>query len=61
MKFIKSVIHYLVSRFTMKCQRVLFWDKCNGMAVCLYTDKYGDEWLAQGKFGFRCNRKDEVA
>ena len=52
-----QMVRFLKSRFTMKYPRVLFWDRVNGKAVCLYTDCYGIEWMAQSKFGLRTKRK----
>ena len=52
------MIQWIKSRLTMKYQCVLFWDKVNGMAVCLYKDCFGDEYLAQNKFGFRVKREE---
>ena len=50
------VVRYL-SRLSMKnTGRCLFVDKVNGREVCLYTDKYGKEWMAQSKWEMRCAR-----
>jgi|Wag4MinimDraft_6_1082665.scaffolds.fasta_scaffold114268_1 hypothetical protein len=40
----------LVSRFTMKKVARLFRDCVSGDYVYLYTDKYGDEYLANSPF-----------
>ena len=55
-KALKNILESIISRFTMKYERSLFWDKVNGKAVNLYVDKFGDEWIAQSKFGFRIKR-----
>lgn len=44
------------SRITMRKVTSLFMDVVNGQVVNLYVDKYGIEWMAQSKFGFRCRR-----
>lgn len=44
------------SRITMRKVTSLFMDVVNGKVVNLYVDKYGIEWMAQSKFGFRCRR-----
>lgn len=49
---------YLVSVFTMKKQCVLFIDQVNGKEVYLWIDKYGAEYMAHSKFGFRVKRID---
>jgi hypothetical protein len=40
----------------MKYERVLFWDKVSGNCVNLYVDKFGVEWMATNKFGYRVKR-----
>ena len=51
------MIRWIKSRLSMKYHCVLFWDKINGKAVCLYVDYFGDEWMAQSKFGMRIKRE----
>ena len=54
---IHNVVVRFLSRLTMKnTGRCLFVDKVNGREVWLYLDKYGEEWLAQSKWGMRCER-----
>jgi hypothetical protein len=55
-KTLKSILESIVSRFTMKYERVLFWDKVSGNCVNLYVDKFGVEWMATNKFGYRVKR-----
>lgn len=55
-KALKNILKMVVSRFTMEFKEILFWDRVNGKAVCLYIDKFGTEWLAQSKFGYRVKR-----
>ena len=52
-----GIIRNLQSRFSMRKKSVLFWDIVNGRPVFRYVDKFGDEWLAQHKFGTRVKRK----
>lgn len=40
----------IISRLTMKRTRHLFIDKVDRKDVCLYEDKYGDEWMANYPF-----------
>ncbi len=42
----------IISRLTMKRTRHLFIDKVDGRDVCLYEDKYGQEWMANYPFWF---------
>ena len=49
----------IISRFTMHYVHSLFTDSVNGKPVNLYIDKYGTEWMAQSKLGFRTKRKEE--
>jgi hypothetical protein len=44
------------SRFSMRKVTSLFMDVVNGQVVNLYVDRYGIEWMAQSKYGFRCRR-----
>lgn len=37
----------------------LFTDAVNEIPVNLYIDRYGTEWMAQSKLGFRIKRKEE--
>ena len=54
---IDVVVVRFLSRLSMKnTGRCLFVDKVNGREVWLYTDKYGKEWMAQSKWGMRCER-----
>jgi hypothetical protein len=39
----------IISRLTMKRTKHLFTD-IDGNDVCLYEDKYGDEWMANFPF-----------
>lgn len=43
----------IVSRFTMKFVRKLFWDHIEQRWVNQYKDKYGNYWMANSKYGFR--------
>jgi len=42
------------SRLTMVQTGAGFWDPIGSIAVKRWRDCYGDEWLAGGRFGFRC-------
>lgn len=42
----RKIISYLTLRFV----EVRFYDCVSGKAVCLYRDKYGDEFLKDGRF-----------
>jgi hypothetical protein len=55
-----EIFKKIKSRITMKEIKTLFWDKHNGMAVNLYVDCYGVEWMAQkkGLLSFRCKRNN---
>lgn len=55
-KALKNISEAIVSRLTMKYERVLFWDKVSGNCVNLYVDKFGVEWMAMNKFGYRVKR-----
>ncbi len=47
----------LISRFTMKCKGHRFDDMVSGKGVYLYSDKYGNMYLANYTFypwSFRC-------
>ena len=37
----------------------LFTDAVNGSTVNLYIDKYGTEWMAQSKWGFRTEKNEK--
>ena len=51
------IARYLISRFTMSnTGRCLFVDKVNGREVWLYVDCFGKEYMAQSKWGMRCER-----
>jgi hypothetical protein len=45
-------MRWLISKLTMKRQRYLFTDKVDGQSVFLYTDYYGDEWMANWNHWF---------
>jgi len=49
--------NWLVSRLSMKYVCDLFVDKVSGRVVKLYKDCYGDEYMANAKYGWRCPRK----
>lgn len=53
----KKMINYIKSKLTMKFERTLFTDIVDGKKVCLFTDCFGDEWMANTKFGFRVKCK----
>jgi hypothetical protein len=53
------MIGRLISRITMKYECPLFTDVVNGKSVNLYTDKYGTEWMAQSKWGFRIEKNEK--
>lgn len=50
------MIKRIISRFTMNYVHSLFTDAVNGSTVNLYIDKYGTEWMAQSKWGFRTEK-----
>lgn len=52
----KPLLWRIISRFTMTKITPLFIDVVNGKDVNLYIDKYGIEWMAQSKFGYRTQR-----
>lgn len=58
----KKVIKSIISRLSMKEVKTLFWDTVNGMAVNLYIDCYGTEWMAQSKglFSFRIKKLNKT-
>lgn len=43
----------IISRFTMKFVRRLFYDNIEDRYVNQYKDKYGDYYMANWKYGFR--------
>lgn len=44
----------IISWLTMKRERCLFVDRVTGKEVFLYTDRYGDKWMAEwNRFFFR--------
>lgn len=55
-KALKNISETIISRFTMKYERSLFSDNVNDRVVNLYVDKFGAEWMAHNKFGFRVRR-----
>ena len=53
---ISRFIIWLASRMSMTYVRNLFFDKVNGRVVKLYVDCFGDEYMAQSKYGFRVKK-----
>lgn len=54
------MIKNIISRFTMNYVHSLFTDVVNNRPVNLYIDKYGTEWMAQSKWGFRTERNEKL-
>lgn len=48
---------WLNSWLTMKRVEHLFTDCVSGKGVWLYRDCYGQEWMADSRFGFRVRRR----
>lgn len=44
---------WIISRFTMKFIRRLFYDNIGKKWVNQYKDKYGTYWMANSKYGYR--------
>lgn len=53
------MIKNIISRFTMNYVHPLFTDVVNNRPVNLYIDKYGTEWMAQSKWGFRTEKNEK--
>ena len=47
----------IISRFTMKFIRRLFYDHIDKKWVNQYKDKYGTYWMANSKYGHRVKYK----
>lgn len=43
----------------MKFESSLFTDVVNGRSVNLYVDRYGTEWMAQSRLGWRTLRNEK--
>lgn len=50
----KKPFRNLKSRLTMVQTGAGFWDPIGSIAVKRWRDCYGEEWLAGGRFGCRC-------
>lgn len=48
------MIRWIISRLSMKKGEPLFVDCVNGRTVYSWTDKFGQEYMAQDFFGTRC-------
>lgn len=51
-----NIIKSILSRLSMKLIENRFTDVVSGKPVGIWRDRYGNEWLADGKFGMRIKR-----
>jgi len=49
----KKFIKWIISRYTMQRQELMFYDQVNEKPVYKYIDKYNENYMAQSKIGFR--------